>query len=216
MRRGQGAGGHFLLVAWQRLCASSNGCRSCRQHYQISLTRTPAPPRPAAAAKALKGMEAQLQGTVRLLFQPAEESSGGAARMIGEGAPEGVAAAFGLHVDPASPTGVISAKASNQGAWQAGCCGWQRVEQRKRCRAVASMLQSHSGSALPCIICYTLVWALSCVPLSCVLLSCVLLSCVLPLIALLLPSPSTQLPVHASPALAPQPGATFAASIASP
>ncbi|PSC75002.1 peptidase M20 [Micractinium conductrix] len=63
-----------------------------------------------AAAKALKGMEAQLQGTVRLLFQPAEESSGGAARMIGEGALEGVAAAFGLHVDPASPTGVISAK----------------------------------------------------------------------------------------------------------
>ena len=146
-------------------------------------------------------MEPQLQGTVRLLFQPAEEAGGGAARMIGEGALEGVAAAFGLHVDPASPTGVISAKASDQGGWHAGCFGWQRVEQRKRCRAVASTLQSHSGSALPCTICYTLVLALSCVLLSWLLLSC-LVPQLVPLTALLLPSPSKQLPAHASPALA--------------
>lgn len=60
-----------------------------------------------------------LQGTVRLLFQPAEEGQGGAARMVEEGALEGVSAAFGMHVNPDAPTGTVAAKAS--------CCvpGWQ-------------------------------------------------------------------------------------------
>ncbi|KAL4433432.1 hypothetical protein ABPG77_010285 [Micractinium sp. CCAP 211/92] len=64
-----------------------------------------------AAAKALKGMESRLQGTVRLLFQPAEEGQGGAAVMITEGALDGVAAVFGMHVDPSAPTGVVGARA---------------------------------------------------------------------------------------------------------
>lgn len=64
-----------------------------------------------AAAKALKGMEPQLQGTVRLLFQPAEEGQGGAAAMIAGGALDGVAAVFGMHVDPSAPTGVVGARA---------------------------------------------------------------------------------------------------------
>ena len=37
-----------------------------------------------AAAKVLKAREAELPGTVVLLFQPAEEGPGGAAVMIGE------------------------------------------------------------------------------------------------------------------------------------
>lgn len=64
-----------------------------------------------AAAKALKGMESRLQGTVRLLFQPAEEGQGGASVMVAEGALDGAAAVFGMHVDPSARTGVVGARA---------------------------------------------------------------------------------------------------------
>ncbi len=49
------------------------------------------------AARLLKSRESQLGGSVRLLFQPAEEGGGGAKEMIAEGALEGVSAIFGLH-----------------------------------------------------------------------------------------------------------------------
>lgn len=58
-----------------------------------------------AAGKLLKAREASLQGTVRLLFQPAEETTGGAADMIAEGCMEApaVSAVLGFHVDPSLP-----------------------------------------------------------------------------------------------------------------
>ena len=54
------------------------------------------------AAKMLKAWEHLLPGTVRLLFQPAEETTGGAADMISEGCLENprVTAVLGFHVDP--------------------------------------------------------------------------------------------------------------------
>lgn len=52
-------------------------------------------------------------GTVRLIFQPAEELSphGGSRGMIEEGAMEGVDAVFGMHVWPELPLGKIGIKA---------------------------------------------------------------------------------------------------------
>ena len=60
-----------------------------------------------AAGKLLKAREQELKGTVRLLFQPAEETTGGAADMISEGCMEDppVSAVFGFHVDPTLPAG---------------------------------------------------------------------------------------------------------------
>lgn len=49
-------------------------------------------------AKVLVGRKENLRGTVRVLFQPAEEGPGGAAPMIAEGVLEGVDAALGLHL----------------------------------------------------------------------------------------------------------------------
>lgn len=49
-------------------------------------------------AKLLVQRKNSLRGTVRVLFQPAEEGPGGAAPMIAEGVLEGVDAALGLHL----------------------------------------------------------------------------------------------------------------------
>ncbi|KAI3426500.1 hypothetical protein D9Q98_008865 [Chlorella vulgaris] len=74
------------------------------------------------AAKMLKGMEKELKGTVRLLFQPAEEGGAGGDLMVKEGALADVEAAFALHVWPSLPSGVI---ASRPGTLLAGAIQFQ-------------------------------------------------------------------------------------------
>lgn len=63
-----------------------------------------------AAGIILKKIENQLKGTVRLIFQPAEETDGGAQEMIEFGCLENVKAIFGLHVDEAIKTGTVGLK----------------------------------------------------------------------------------------------------------
>lgn len=48
------------------------------------------------------------KGTVRLIFQPAEEGGAGASYMIEEGALGGAEAIFGMHIDNTLPTGNIA------------------------------------------------------------------------------------------------------------
>ena len=50
------------------------------------------------AAAILQEIRTQLCGTVRLLFQPAEESGMGADQMVAEGMMDGVDAAYGVHI----------------------------------------------------------------------------------------------------------------------
>lgn len=61
------------------------------------------------AARILKEMEDRLAGTVKLLFQPGEETGAGARIMVENGVLEDphVDAAFGLHVQPVDPTGEV-------------------------------------------------------------------------------------------------------------
>jgi metal-dependent amidase/aminoacylase/carboxypeptidase family protein len=63
-----------------------------------------------------------LQGTVRLLFQPAEEGGAGGDLMVKEGALSGVKAAFGMHVWPGLPSGMV---ASRPGTILAGAIQFQ-------------------------------------------------------------------------------------------
>lgn len=62
------------------------------------------------AAAMLKEIENELDGTVRLIFQPAEETYGGAKEMIEYGCLENVNAIIALHVDETMCTGKIGVK----------------------------------------------------------------------------------------------------------
>lgn len=58
----------------------------------------------------LKEQEQELRGTVRFLFQPAEEKAKGAGQLIASGALKGVDAVFGMHNKPDLPVGTIGIK----------------------------------------------------------------------------------------------------------
>jgi amidohydrolase len=65
------------------------------------------------AAKAIRGIRDRLRGTVKFVFQPAEETAGGAKSMIDAGVLEDprVDCCFGCHVWPGLPEGTIGVKA---------------------------------------------------------------------------------------------------------
>ena len=70
------------------------------------------------AAKLLSGVRENLQGNVKLLFQPAEESVGGAERMVKAGAMENphVDFVYGLHVMSRLPLGAVETRAGTLNA----------------------------------------------------------------------------------------------------
>ena len=64
----------------------------------------------AGAALVLKELGEAVPGTVRILFQPAEEAEGGAESMIAEGLLDDAEAIIGLHNNPNLPVGTIGVK----------------------------------------------------------------------------------------------------------
>lgn len=60
-----------------------------------------------AVAERLAATREQWGGTVKYVFQPAEEGGGGALRMVNEGVLEGVDFALGLHIWTGLPSGVV-------------------------------------------------------------------------------------------------------------
>lgn len=60
------------------------------------------------AVKLLAANRDKLSGTVRCIFQPAEEGGGGAEHIIKQGAADGVDMFFGQHVSPLEPSGTIN------------------------------------------------------------------------------------------------------------
>ena len=62
------------------------------------------------AARLLAEHRDELHGTVRLLFQPAEETDGGAEPMVKHGVMQGVDAVYGLHVQPYMNVGQIDSR----------------------------------------------------------------------------------------------------------
>uniref|UniRef100_A0ACD5X9X2 Uncharacterized protein n=1 Tax=Avena sativa TaxID=4498 RepID=A0ACD5X9X2_AVESA len=62
------------------------------------------------SAKILQEHRDELQGTVVLVFQPAEEGGGGAKKMIEAGAVENIEAMFGIHILDSVPIGVLASR----------------------------------------------------------------------------------------------------------
>ncbi|MBC8514789.1 amidohydrolase [bacterium] len=67
------------------------------------------------AARLLKAREEELEGTVKLIFQPAEEGGAGALKMCEAGVLETpkVSRIFGIHIWPLLPTGVVGGRAGS-------------------------------------------------------------------------------------------------------
>ncbi|MGM3173447.1 amidohydrolase [Dickeya lacustris] len=91
------------------------------------------------AAILLKRIEPELKGTVRILFQAAEETGLGAPEVIAAGALDGAAAIFGIHNDPTLPVGVIGGK---DGALTAGVDRFEINIAAKGCHAA----KPHEGN----------------------------------------------------------------------
>ncbi|AJC68034.1 M20 peptidase aminoacylase family protein [Dickeya zeae] len=91
------------------------------------------------AAVLLKRIEPELKGTVRILFQAAEETGLGAPEVIAVGALDGASAIFGIHNDPTLPVGVIGGK---DGALTAGVDRFEIKIAAKGCHAA----KPHEGN----------------------------------------------------------------------